>query len=115
MENIKNWEKLTDYERDLAMEMVKYLENGGELFMVCTNISKNGMTSRFMVFLTVGDKNILFKYSIIQKLKNLKTSGAKTFKINGCGIDRGLEVLEVIKDTLNIKNKQQNYSCYYED
>lgn len=115
MQNIKNWNKLTDYEQYLSSKMIEHLENGGELFMVCSGISKNGMSAKYMVFLILENKNVLFDCSIIQKLEGNKTSGAKAFKINACGFDRGLEVLRKIKKALNIKNQKQNYNCYYAD
>lgn len=115
MKNIKNWEKLTESEQYLATQMIEHLENGGELFMVCKGITKSGMSAKFMVFLILNNQNVLFDFSIIQKLEGKKTSGAKAFKINGCGFDRGFEVLRRIKESLNIKNQKQNYNCYYGD
>lgn len=113
--SIKNWEKLTGHEQYLCSKMIEHLESDGELFMVCNGISKSGMSAKFLVFLILENKNVLFDFSIIQKLEGKKTSGAKAFKINGCGFDRGLEVLRKIKESLNIKNQMQNYNCYYGD
>lgn len=115
MQDIKNWNKLTDYEQYLSSKMIEHLESGGGLFMVSSGISKSGISAKFMVFLILENQNVLFDFSIIQKLEGNKTSGAKAFKINAYGSDRGLEVLRKIKKAFNIKNQMQNYNCYYAD
>lgn len=115
MQDIKNWDKLDSTGQYLAAEMIDFLENDGELFMVCNKISRNGMYASFFSFLTIKNKNILFDCSIIEVLLGKKITGRKAFKIKGCGYDRALEVLFLFKRALNIKNQKQNYNCYYAD
>lgn len=107
----KNFELLTDHEKQKTNELKKFLEKGGVptivLFSVNVNADKRKMT---FLYSNKGEIKQLDS-NLINKLEGEKAAyKTHNFIVEGCGMDMALHLLQVIKNLLGVKNPCQKYN-----